>query len=117
MDGGISFLLFVDASYGRICGDGTGCVFATGAGLRIFTTEGAEADRVLSRKPHKYAGRMPALPFCDCFGESGRKGKKKQASVKLDARASWGAAVLRPYTDLRRIAGAPRIGETMECSL
>ena len=28
------------------------------------------------------------------------KAKKKQGSVNFDARASWGAAVLRPYTEV-----------------
>jgi hypothetical protein len=27
--------------------------------------------------------------------------RKKQTEVEVDARASWGAAVLRPYTDVR----------------
>jgi hypothetical protein len=31
----------------------------------------------------------------------GKEIRKKQTEVEVDARASWGAAVLRPYTDVR----------------
>lgn len=45
VDGGVSFLLFVDAVRGRICGDDAGGAFATGAGLKRFTTAFAGAQR------------------------------------------------------------------------
>jgi hypothetical protein len=34
--------------------------------------------------------------------EAGAKIGKKQIEVEVDVRANWGAAVLRPYTDVFR---------------
>jgi hypothetical protein len=42
VDGGISFLLFVDPVRGRVCSDDAGGAYTAGAGVGIFTTEFTE---------------------------------------------------------------------------
>jgi len=96
VDGGISFLLFVDAVGGWSCGDVSRCAFSAGAGLTIFTTDGADADRASSRSLIKTPAGCRRYLFAGLFRRIRSQKKEKQASVKLDARASWGAAVLRP---------------------
>jgi len=109
VDGGISFLLFVGA-VGGFCGDDSaGGAFAAGAGVREFTTEnaeGTEAEQVAAiRRKRRAAFGAIAWPL-----------KKEKTGIGwVEARASWGAAVLRPYTDV--LVGRTVLGERLTVHL